>query len=81
MVRTQISLGNDEMERLRALARDRGVSIASLLREAVDRLLDGAAADERWERASAVVGKYSSGEPGSTAGRDHDDAFVASILD
>lgn len=80
MVRTQISLHEAEMERLRALARERGVSIASLLREAVDRLLDESTMDERWRRASAVIGKYSSGEPTNWA-VDHDEAFVESILD
>jgi hypothetical protein len=58
--RTQISLEPAQAERLRALAKDRGVSMAHLIREAVDRTYGSAVApptlSERWERAMAVVG-------------------------
>ena len=60
MERTQISLEPDQAERLRALARDRGVSMAHLIREAVDRTYGSAIAPstlaEQWERAIALVG-------------------------
>ena len=60
MERTQISLEVEQAERLRALARQRGVSMAHLIREAVDRTYGSAVAPptlaERWDRAMTVVG-------------------------
>ena len=49
MVRTQIQLDEEETKGLKRLAAERGVSVASLVREAVDRLLEGTSASpERW---------------------------------
>jgi hypothetical protein len=65
MERTQISLEPEQAERLRRLARERGVSMAHLVREAVDRAYGGVLAPptraELWERAMAAVGCGSSG--------------------
>ena len=65
MERTQISLEPDQLERLRRVARARGVSMAHLIREAVDRTYGGALAPptrgELWERATSAVGCGSSG--------------------
>jgi len=72
MIRTQISLDERQMERLRELARLRNVSMAELVREAVDALL-ASPTPEAWERASAVVGKYRSGEPNNDVARNHDE--------
>lgn len=58
MVRTQIQLTEEQMARLRQASAERGVSIAALIREAVDRVLDQGERDRRWERALSVVGKY-----------------------
>ena len=77
MIRTQISLDERQMERLRALARRRNVPLAELVREAVEDLLGKPAPDD-WDRASAVVGKYSSGEPNSDVARNHD-KYLAEI--
>jgi hypothetical protein len=58
--RTQISLESEQAERLRALARQRGVSMAHLIRDAVDQVYGGAATPptltERWDRALGTVG-------------------------
>lgn len=64
MIRTQIQLTERQATGLKRLAADRGVSMASLVRLAVDRLLAerGAASDaERRRRALAVVGRFRSG--------------------
>jgi hypothetical protein len=63
MIRTQISLTEKQMSRLRRAASDRGVSIAAVIREAVDRFVpdEGAARLERQERAFGLAGAFSSG--------------------
>lgn len=63
MIRTQVQLTDEQSRRLRRLAAERGVSMAALIREGVERLL---AADEPArdrDRALAVVGRYGSGVP------------------
>ncbi len=73
MERTQISLEPEQAERLRRLARERGVSMAHLIREAVDAAYGPEAPDSRealWERAWSAVGCAHSGL-GDVA-RDHD---------
>jgi hypothetical protein len=65
MERTQISLEPEQAERLRRLARERGVSMAHLIREAVDRTYGGPLAPptraELWERAKSAIGCGHSG--------------------
>jgi hypothetical protein len=72
--RTQISLEPEQADRLRRLARERGVSMARLIRDAVDRTYGGALApptrSELWERALSTVGCASSGL--RDIARDHD---------
>jgi Arc/MetJ-type ribon-helix-helix transcriptional regulator len=58
MVRMQIQLTEEQHERLRRLSAETGKSLSALIRDAIDRLPDGAALNERWERAWSVVGKY-----------------------
>lgn len=74
MIRTQISLDEPQMEALRALARKRKVSVASMLREAVDALLEHDSPDPR-ERARAVTGRFRA-ERSGTASIDHDAAVA-----
>ena len=79
MIRTQISLDERQMEGLRALARQRNVSMAELVREAVDALLAAPSPDAR-ERARSVVGRYRSGVPGNSFARDHDEALAEDFM-
>ena len=79
MIRTQISLDERQMEGLRELARQRNVSIAELVREAVEALLEAPTPDQ-WERASAAIGKYHSGVPNNSFARDHDDALAEDFM-
>ena len=64
MIRTQIQLTDDQMQRLKTLAVERDVSVASLIRQAVDLLLRServvSEADRR-KRAMSVAGRFSSG--------------------
>jgi len=64
MERTQISLEPEQADRLRRLASERGVSMAHLIREAVDRTYGSVLAPTRaelWARAMSAVGCGHSG--------------------
>jgi hypothetical protein len=76
MIRTQISLTERQMDRLRRAASARGVSIAAVIREAVDRSVPDEAADRlaRQHRAFGLAGAFSSGH-GDTSER-HDDVLA-----
>jgi Arc/MetJ-type ribon-helix-helix transcriptional regulator len=73
MVRTQITLTEEQHRRLARVARARGVSMSELVRQAVDATV--ADADEQtrrnWERAKAVIGAFDSGIP--DIAESHDD--------
>lgn len=72
MIRTQISLEARDMDRLRRLARERGVSMSSLLRSAVGRFLVESSMGDRRARARAVSGRFR----WTGSGRDHDAQLV-----
>lgn len=80
--RTQISLDGAQAARLRRLARQRGTSMAALIRAAVDRTYpvdDDDSIDARWERALAAVGGFHGG--GSNVGEEHDRYLEEAYLD
>jgi len=68
VIRTQISLTNEQMEGLRRLAAQQGRSIASLLRDAVDQMLR---AETVRDRALRAIGSHASGM--ADVGRRHDE--------
>ena len=72
MVRTQISLTDDQMRRLRAEARRRGIPIAAVVRDAVDRVVPGGRASHRsaFDRALAAAGRFDSGTGDVAASHD-----------
>ena len=71
MIRLQVQLTEEQAVALRRLARRRGVSIAALVREAAQALIERGELDaERRARAREVVGRYASGR-GDIA-REHD---------
>jgi predicted DNA-binding protein len=77
---TQISLTREQAQRLRRLARERGVSMAALIREAIDRVHPADSDDSldaRWARALAAVGGGHSGRSdiAETHDRYLEDAF------
>ena len=72
MIRTQVSLTADQMRRLRAEAKRRGVPIAEVVRDAVDRTV---AADPdnrraRFDRLLAAAGQFRSGSGDVSARHD-----------
>lgn len=73
MIRTQISLTEDQMRRLRAEARRRRVPIAEVVRDAVDRTVPADPGDRaaRFAKALAAVGTFHS-EAGDVSAR-HDE--------
>lgn len=73
MERTQISLTQAQMRRLRRASVQRGVSMAHLVREAVDAYVPDVEADRDAlvRRALAAAGRFSSGR--DDIGERHDD--------
>lgn len=82
MIRTQIQLRDDQAEQLRDLAAKEGVSMAELVRQAVDRLLVEASDSRRPTTrldALVVAGRFDSGMPG--VARRHDDELADAYLE
>ena len=61
MVRTQIQLTEEQARALKEMAVRRGVSMAELIRESVQRLIEEREEAEKWRRALEVLGKYRDG--------------------
>lgn len=65
MVRTQIQLTERQARELKKMAAREGVSMAEVVRKAVDAKLRGGVSDIPWKervrRATAVMGKFHSG--------------------
>ena len=80
--RTQISLDAAQAARLRRLARERGTSMAALIRDAVDKTYPidtDDSLDARWDRALAGVGGFHGG--GENVGEEHDRYLEEAYLD
>jgi|FLYL01.1.fsa_nt_gi Arc/MetJ-type ribon-helix-helix transcriptional regulator len=70
MIRTQIQIGEAQAKALRRLAAERGVSVAALVREGIEVLLEQTKRHEGWEEALQVVGRFRG--PGGEGARQHD---------
>jgi Arc/MetJ-type ribon-helix-helix transcriptional regulator len=79
MIRTQISMTEEQQAALQRLAAARKVSQAAVLREALDALIDHDARLRRLERARRVAGRYRADDGKSYVDHDAalDDAFSA----
>ena len=81
MIRTQVRFTEAQMRKLKRLASERGVSVAALIREAID-LLAGRAPergeDSRRQRALAAAGRFRSDRTDLSTEHDRylDDAFA-----
>jgi hypothetical protein len=78
MVCAQIQLSEDEAVAVKRLARERSVSIAAVIRDAVDQYVSresGVSLGERWQRSLAAVGGLRSCR--SDLSQTHDDEFAA----
>ncbi len=75
MIRTQVSLTEEQMQRLRRAALRQHVSLAAIIRDAVDRVVPDEDAQRR-ERIEALLGAAGSAasETGSVA-REHDEVL------
>jgi len=65
MVRTQIQLTEEQAKAVRKMAISRHLSVAELIRRAVDTMIKSTTvidAEERYKRAMDIVGKFSSGK-------------------
>ena len=65
MIRTQIQLTEDQAKALKKIAQSRHLSVAELIRKAVDTVIKSNTvvnAEERHQRAMEIVGKFSSGK-------------------
>jgi hypothetical protein len=70
MIRTQIQLTEQQADALKRVARENGVSMASVIRDAVDSVIDEADRRAKVERAIAAIGGFVDGEP--DVARNHD---------
>ncbi len=70
MIRTQIQLTEDQAHALRRSAALKGVSMAAIIREAVDRAVAEDDEDARWERAIRSFGAFTA--DASDIAEDHD---------
>jgi RecA/RadA recombinase len=65
MVRTQIQLTEDQAKALKKIAQSRHLSVAGLIRKAVDTVIKSSSVidvEERHKRAIEIVGKFGSGK-------------------
>lgn len=64
VIRTQIQLTEEQYRRLKRLAAERGLSLAEVIRRYVQRGLasEKQELEERWERASGLIGAFRSKE-------------------
>jgi hypothetical protein len=60
VIRTQVQLTEAQARRLRAQARERGISVAEIVRQLIDKGLAHEAPSRaaRYERAARVVGRF-----------------------
>jgi len=65
MVRTQIQLTEEQAEMIKKIAKSRHLSVAELIRQAVNGVIRsgaGVAAEERRKRAITIAGRFRSGK-------------------
>ncbi len=80
MVRTQIQLTEDQAGKVKKIAAHRGVSMAEVIRDAIDGVIRSEARtvpEDRRTRALDIVGKFRSGK--SDVSKRHD-AYLAEAL-
>lgn len=58
MIRTQIQLTTEQAQQLKVLAQRMDVSMAELVRRAVERILADMDEEEKWRRASDAIGRF-----------------------
>lgn len=71
VLRTQIQLTEDQARALKELAARQGISMAELIRRAVERIIEESDDRERRRRALALLGKYRDSAPDVASNHDH----------
>lgn len=77
MIRTQIQLTQEQSRRVKAIAQEEGISMAQVIRDAIDAQLEERSEPgetDRWERSLSVIGRFHSGR--SDIAENHD-AYLA----
>lgn len=82
MVRTQIQITESQTQRLKKLAMQRGLSVAELIRQAIDLILQAPSKltidrQQKWGAAISVVGKFYTDAPALSI--HHDEYFAQAI--
>ncbi len=80
MIRTQIQLEEGQYRRLKSLALKRHTSLASLIRDGVERVLSEAEHAQRMERFAELAGAFADFE-GATDLAERHDAYLADVGD
>jgi hypothetical protein len=64
MYRTQIQIREDQSKKLKEMAAEYNISVAELIRQSIDLLIDQKSDDltieERWQQTFSIKGKYAS---------------------
>lgn len=76
MMRTQIQLSEEQHAQLRALAAERGVSLAELVREGVEHVLQRSDRKRLWHRLGGVLGAHRDRDGARDVSERHD-AYLA----
>ena len=79
MIRTQVQLVPEQAGALKRAAADRGVSMAEIVREAIDRFLVAGSPEPRRRRAVEAVGGFRSGYRNISA--DHDQHLADTLAE
>ncbi len=77
MIRTQIQLTEVLAMQAKQIAAKEHISISELIRRAVAAFIDSSSStisDDKYERAAAIIGQFSSGEENMAV--NHDDYFI-----
>lgn len=76
MIRTQISLTEEQMNTLKALSAEKGESIAEIIRQAIDEMFHSKSFithEQRRQRALQAAGRFISEGEAANVSDDHDD--------
>lgn len=79
MVRTQIQLTEEQSHTLKVMAREKGISVAELIRRSIDHYIHSLkepTLEQKYERSLSIIGKYTAKE--TDLGRNHD-RYLAEI--
>ena len=73
----QIQLTEGQASALKEIAQQQGVSMAELIRRAVERIVEEGDKEDKWRRASSVIGRYRSGRSDVSGNHDQylDEAY------